>query len=224
MRVVGIDGCRGGWVGVVISQEATAAVCGPTVASIIEQAGRVDAAGVDIPIGLPVGGKARAADREAQRFLGSRRSTVFATPSRESLEAPTLADAIALSRARTGAGVTAQAYALRARILEVAAWLPGAGVDVREIHPEVSFAVLVGRPVATSKRTWNGAQERTAALAAAGIRLPDRLGPAGSVAGVDDVLDAAVAAWTARRIARGEAISFPSPPEDVDGRATAIWA
>jgi predicted RNase H-like nuclease len=219
VRVVGIDGCRGGWVGVVLSDEGTAAVSGPTVASIVEQVGPVDAAGVDIPIGLPVGG-ARAADRAAQEFLGRRRSTVFSTPIRECLEAPTLAAAIALSRARTGAGISAQAYALRARILEVAAWLPGAGVDLREVHPEVSFAVLSGgRPMAGSKRTWNGMQERLAALATAGIGLPDRLGRAGSVAGVDDVLDAAVVAWTARRIARGEAISFPSPPGDA-----AIWA
>jgi predicted RNase H-like nuclease len=155
----------------------------------------------------------------AQRFLGSRRSTVFSTPIREALEAPTLTEAIALSRARTGAGISAQAYALRSRILEVAAWLPGAGVALREVHPEVSFAVLAGKPLTSSKRTWNGAHERMAALATAGIRMPDPLGPAGSVAAVDDVLDAAVAAWTARRVARGEAISFPSPPEDAT-----IWA
>ena len=223
MRVVGIDGCRGGWVGVVLSDEGISAVSGPTVASILGEIGPVDVAGVDIPIGLPVG-RARAADLAAQKFLGRRRSTVFSTPILECLEAPTLADAIALSRARTGAGISAQAYALRARILEVAAWLPGAGVDVREVHPEVSFAVLAGKPLAGSKRTWNGAHERIGLLDSAGIRLPERLGPAGSVAGVDDVLDAAVAAWTARRVARGEAISFPSPPEDVDGWDTAIWA
>ena len=222
MRVVGIDGCRGGWVGVVLS-EHVAAVTGPTIASILAEVGPVEAVAIDIPIGLPVG-RPRVADVTAQRVLGARRSTVFATPIRESLEAPTLGEAIALSRARTGTGISAQAYALRSRILEVAAWLPGAGVDVREVHPEVSFAVLSGQPMASSKRTWNGIREREAALATAGIRLPDRLGRAGSLAGVDDVLDAAVAAWTARRVARAEAISFPSPPEDVDGWATAIWA
>ena len=203
--------------------DGVTAVAGPTVAAILGEVGPVDAVGIDIPIGLPLAG-ARAADLAAQRFLGSRRSSVFATPIRESLDASTLADAIAVSRARTGAGISAQAYALRARILEVDAWLPEAGVDVREVHPEVSFAVLAGKPMASSKRTWNGVRERVAALATAGIRLPDRLGPAGSVAGADDVVDAAVAAWTARRVAQGEAISFPSPPEDVGGWATAIWA
>jgi predicted RNase H-like nuclease len=38
------------------------------------------------------------------------------------------------------------------------------------------------------------------------------------------VLDAAAAAWTARRVAAGEAASIPDPPEIIDGRAVAIWA
>jgi predicted RNase H-like nuclease len=83
----------------------------------------------------------------------------------------------------------------------------------------VSFGVLAGNPLTSSKRTWNGIHQRMSVLAAAGIRLPDRLGPAGSLAGVDDVLDAAVAAWTARRVVRGQAISFPSPPAEAT-----IWA
>ncbi|MDQ4070090.1 MAG: DUF429 domain-containing protein [Actinomycetota bacterium] len=69
-----------------------------------------------------------------------------------------------------------------------------------------------------------GVHERLAALAAAGISLPGRLGASGSRAAVDDVVDAAVAAWSARRVALGEAVSFPSPPEDVGGRPTAVWA
>ena len=60
-------------------------------------------------------------------------------------------------------------------------------------------------------------------LTGAGIRLPDDLGDAGAVA-PDDVLDAAVAAWSALRIARSEAKTFPSEPEiDERGRAVAIW-
>jgi predicted RNase H-like nuclease len=57
-----------------------------------------------------------------------------------------------------------------------------------------------------------------------GIVVPVDLGPAGRVAGVDDVLDAAVAAWSAQRIARGEARCLPDPPErDAEGRSVAIW-
>jgi predicted RNase H-like nuclease len=223
VRVAGIDGCKGGWVGVVLARDDVVVVAGRTIASVVRDAGPVGVVGVDIPIGLPRGA-VRAADRAAQTFLGARRSTVFSTPIRDALEAPTLAEAIAVSRDRTGAGISAQAYALRARILEVAAWLDGAGLDVREVHPEVSFSVMVGRPMSSPKKSWNGTQERVAALEAAGIRLPADLGRAGATAGVDDILDAAAAAWSARRIARGDARCFPDPPEDVAGRAVAIWA
>ena len=221
MSVVGIDGCRGGWVGVVLSG-ATSAVTGPTVASILSAVGPVDVVAIDIPIGLPHG-RPRAADGAAKAFLGSRRATVFSTPVRAALEAGTLADAIAAARAETGAGISAQAYALRARVLEVDGWVRTAGVDVREAHPEVSFALMAGSPLASSKRTWNGLRQRLALLAAHGIELPEDLGEAGDIAGVDDVVDAAAAAWTARRVMTGDAVSFPPQPEDLDGWPAAIW-
>ncbi|WP_366925089.1 DUF429 domain-containing protein [Nocardioides sp. REDSEA-S30_B4] len=50
------------------------------------------------------------------------------------------------------------------------------------------------------------------------------LGPAGRSAGVDDVLDAAVACWSASRYAAGVALAYPDPPEDLgDGWPAAIW-
>jgi predicted RNase H-like nuclease len=56
------------------------------------------------------------------------------------------------------------------------------------------------------------------------ISLLDDLGPAGERAGIDDVLDAAAAAWTARRLANGQAWPMPDPPETFsDGLACAIW-
>jgi predicted RNase H-like nuclease len=60
-------------------------------------------------------------------------------------------------------------------------------------------------------------------LASNGIELPDDLQDAGA-AGVDDVLDAAAAAWSAARIAGGTARSFPPEPESgSDGHRAAIW-
>lgn len=45
------------------------------------------------------------------------------------------------------------------------------------------------------------------------------------MAGVDDVLDAAAALWTARRYADGTALSYPEAPEDSgEGPTAAIWA
>jgi predicted RNase H-like nuclease len=46
---------------------------------------------------------------------------------------------------------------------------------------------------------------------------------AAAPAPLDDVLDAAAAAWSAQRIADGVASTLPSPPEPVDGQRIAIW-
>lgn len=44
------------------------------------------------------------------------------------------------------------------------------------------------------------------------------------VSGPDDVLDAAAACWTARRVADGVARVYPDPPERFDGIEACIRA
>ena len=101
--------------------------------------------------------------------------------------------------------------------------MPPADTLVCEVHPELSFAEMAGEVLAERKTTWAGAMRRRALLAAHGLTLPDDLGSAGREAKVDDVLDAAAVAWTARRIAGGRARTFPDPPEILDGRTVAVW-
>jgi predicted RNase H-like nuclease len=180
-------------------------------------------AAIDMPIGLPDAGSRRA-DKLARAAVGPRRSSVFLTPVRAALESADHPTATAVNQKVTGAGVSAQAFALRRKLLEVDAWVRHARIKVVEVHPEVSFAALAGRPLPESKRTWTGVIGRRRLLADAGIVLEDDLGPAGSAAAVDDVLDAAIAAWTARRVARNEAQPLPDPPEVFsDGIPSAIW-
>ena len=46
----------------------------------------------------------------------------------------------------------------------------------------------------------------------------------GALVPPDDLLDAAAAAWTARRVLAGSARPLPDPPEvDSSGRPVAIW-
>lgn len=195
-----------------------------TVHELDPLAADAHALAIDIPIGLPTGGP-RQADVRARKFLGARGSSVFPTPVREAIEAETYASATREARARTGSGISRQAYALGRKILEVDRWLPSSSCPVYEVHPEVSFAVLLGRPARASKKTWAGMVERRQGLEAAGISLEGIGGVAGVRAAVDDMLDAAVAAWSARRLARGTARCFPDPPPvDVSGRSVAIWA
>ena len=226
-RVLGVDACRGGWVGVVLDGDAASAYLAPTIAALVRA---VDADGVaavvaiDIPIGLADAGPRRA-DLLARPLVGRRASAVFRTPVRRALEAVDHATAVRVNRELAGEGVSIQAYSLREKILDVDAWVRKRDRRVVEVHPEVSFAAMAGAPLPDGKNTWAGVERRRALLAGAGIILRGELGAAGRAARVDDVLDAAAAAWTARRVAAGTAGCVPDPPEVFsDGLPCAIWA
>ena len=127
-----------------------------------------------------------------------------------------------MSEQPTTHGEAAAATADRKKILDVDGWLPAAERRVVEVHPEVCFATMAGGVLPWSKKTWAGALERHDLLAARGVIVPRDLGPAG-MAGVDDVLDAAAALWTAARVQSGDAVCMPGEPELLGGIATAIW-
>jgi predicted RNase H-like nuclease len=223
-EAVGVDGCPGGWVAVVLSGGAVAGAAfaarfGDLLAAIPTGA----LVAVDIPIGLPERGWRRA-DAAARQVLRGQASSVFSTPPRPVVEAATYQEANRRCRELTGQGLSRQSFALAQKILDVDRSRAGLGARLYEVHPEVSFRALAATPLQAGKRTWTGHEQRRALLEQAGIVVPADLGAAGRMAGVDDVLDAAVAAWSAQRIAVGTARSLPDPPElDAEGRAVAIW-
>ena len=204
--VMGVDGYRGGWIAVETGANGeTTARTAPSLAGLLDTDARV--IGIDIQIGIP-DSAARAADTAARAFVGRRASSVFPTPIRAALEAASYAEAVAVARERTGKGISQQSYALRKRILEVDA-VAREDERVVEVHPEVSFCLLAGRPLAHSKHSGAGLAERRRLLSRAGLRIPR---PAGVPEA--DVLDAAVVAWSAARVAAGEARTFPEGHAD----------
>lgn len=217
--MVGIDGWRRGWVGVTLLEGRFAdAWIAEDAAGAILRSGDAAVIAVDIPIGLPVSGR-RACDLAAKRLLGRHASRVFLAPPRDVLNCEPYGAANDHSRERFGFGISRQSYALRGKILEVDGL---ADERLREVHPELAFMVMAGA-VLESKKTWAGVSARRAALVAAGIEIPGEIGPAGRVP-VDDVLDAAAAAWSAQRVARDEAQVVPELPDlDERGKPMAIW-
>jgi predicted RNase H-like nuclease len=208
VKVAGIDGTKGGWVAIVLDDGHFLA--DHVLSSVETDFSEVGAAAV-IAIDVPIGFGPRKADAAARAFLTGAASTVFTTPSQEILETPF----------GPGLGVSAQAHALGQRILHVT---KQARLDprIREVHPEVSFrAMNNGKLLRHRKKSAGGALERIEILRKHGITL-EQLDSASSVP-LDDVLDAAAAAWSAHRVSTGVAQSLPAPPEMIEGHPVAIW-
>jgi predicted RNase H-like nuclease len=208
VRVVGIDGTKGGWVAIELEDGRFS--CDHLLRPLettFEELAEARVVAIDVPIGFGP----READRAARRFLAGNASTVFSTPPRQTLESP-------FARGR---GVSAQSHSLGPRILHVTK-LAEADPRFHEVHPEVSFrAMNKGQLLRGNKKSAGGALDRLRLLEANGVDLSG-VSEATS-APLDDVLDAAAAAWTAHRIATGVARTLPEPPEVASGRQVAIW-
>ncbi|QZY29547.1 DUF429 domain-containing protein [Nocardioides coralli] len=222
--VLGVDGCRAGWVGALLVGSEVKVLVEPDITTLVATAGRTHppaVVGIDIPIGLPDDGP-RVADVAARRELPvGRKSSVFPTPVRAAVASASHPEANAAQRAATGKGLSVQGFHLCAKIAEVDRWVRlGPEVPVLEVHPEVSFAAM-GADTVPSKRTAAGRAVRLAALRGAGITPPARLDGPGH--GADDLLDACAVAWTARRHLTGASRSLPADPEVFsDGLPAAI--
>ena len=226
-RVTGVDACRGGWVAVTLAVSPAgslvtvtvrvAAALGTLLAPDLDRAGTT-IAGIDMPLGLLETGW-READREARGLLGPRRSSVFAIPPRAVWSEASYAAANRRCRELTGQGFSAQAWGLRAKLLEANGYREVCGHPLYEVHPELAFGAMAGAPLPASKHTGPGRDLRRRLLAQAGIELP----PGTPTALAGDVLDAAAVAWSARRIAAGQAVTVPAVPQrDNQGHEIAI--
>jgi predicted RNase H-like nuclease len=222
--VAGVDGCAGGWVAVTLAAPgagpAVAAVTvAVTVAATLDGLPLAAVTGIDMPLGLLADGW-RDADRLARRALGRRGVTVFAIPPRPVWQCPAYAEANRVCRELTGKGLAAQSWGLRRKIFEAdeyrrRALTAGTGVRLYEVHPELAFAALAGAPLPDSKHTKRGLAVRRGLLAQAGILLPPKAGGAAE----NDLLDAAAVAWSARRIAAGQAVVLANPAQQADDGA-----
>ena len=242
--VAGIDGCRGGWVAVLWDGNAASIHSSATLSDlcrILDDRARtslisegpdrgddsvIPVIGIDMPIGLPDRG-ARRADRLAQKALGARAASIFVTPTRNASSLATQQQVSARNKELDGPGVSIQAFNILPKVREVDDFIRSGLVTstVVEVHPEVSFQLLNGAPLEHSKRTTAGVHERQQLLAQAGLVVDPSREIRPRLVGIDDVLDAAVVAWSARRVDEGLAVSMPDPPEVFsDGLPAAIWS
>jgi predicted RNase H-like nuclease len=224
--VLGVDGCRGGWIAARWSQHPAgfSFTLHHAFADLLAQHSDALCIAVDLPIGLSQCFSARKCDREARRLLGSRGSSVFPAPDRRLLDFhDDYPQANAFSKRECHKGISKQAFHIFWKIAEVDACM-SADIQSRvfEVHPELSFQIAAERPLKYSKRKPEGYEERRQILSRHfdGLEFPIRskiraLVPGASAAEVqpDDILDAMIAAWTALRRLRGEQMTVPSLAE-----------
>lgn len=232
--IAGVDGCRAGWIVVLIEQQAKdlqeqhVQLCA-SFGDILNLLPKPVTIAIDIPIGLldtrQPGG--RECDRQARQLLGRRASCVFTPPPRPLLQATRYEQVRA-------SGISVQAFGISPKIREVDQLMtPELQAVVHEAHPELAFRSLTGASMQYSKKTRKGREARLHALKQAPGKLFPRIRSAFAKAlksfrraqvAPDDLLDAYVLAWTALRIARKQATRVPTyPPIDQKGLRMEIW-
>jgi predicted RNase H-like nuclease len=234
--VVGVDWARGCWVVATIDDTGAVEIgTEPTILNVWDQHESANPILVDIPIGLPETAP-RACDTAAREFLGARRSSVFPAPCRAAVGARNYEDA----REANGGTLGSQSWGLVPRIREVDVFLethPTAEAAFYESHPEVCYAQFARRSDVSlgSKRDEQGIEARLQLLTDIDEDVGKQLrtfvdnhrGGASEwhhriqSGRIDDVLDAAVLALTAR-VADGSFAVFPAE-KDANEPCTIVY-
>ena len=121
MRVVGVDGCKGGWVAVVYDVETGTLVpkFHPSFQEVLDDCRDAKVICVDIPIGLREGPPPRACDCEARKILKWKAPSVFTPPDPRLLSETVYEDALAKSREFTGKGIFLILFGMFPKLREV---------------------------------------------------------------------------------------------------------
>jgi predicted RNase H-like nuclease len=174
---------------------------------------------VDIPLGLQDAAArgGRECDQLARGFIGARASSVFSPPAVGALRASTHPEAVLLNRQSgpDAPGLSIQAFAIFPKLIDAdqaLAQSPWLRERTIEVHPEVCFRQMSGKPLLHAKKRAAGKDKRRELLQRGGMdgleAFEERARNAG--ARTDDALDACAAAWSAWRRAHGTAACFPS--------------
>lgn len=229
---VGVDGCPYGWFSVGFDLRGRYELkVFPAFSELLDYYAEAKLVLVDIPIGLMEGPGGRKCDDEARRLLGPRRSSVFPAPTRQavrqSAESPRdHGVANKIERRLAGKGMSIQAFGIAPKIHqvdEVMQNLDANASPVREVHPEICFWALNNRqPMEHSKKKREGEAERIRVLQRGEPRTQEIFDDTcrkflRRQAARDDILDALVAAVTAR-FGYGRLRTIPGcPPVDCKG-------
>ena len=219
---VGVDGCRAGWFAIGLETAGNWQVnIFPDVSSLWDHHRGASLILIDIPIGLKAEGRAeRRCDPIVRKLLGPRRSSVFPAPCREAIYARSYQEACNINQRLTGKRLSVENWNIIPKIREMDCLLSddvSARGRIREIHPELCFWGLAGRPMQHAKKRSEGLSERTQLLQSIYPQTADIIAYALSTyrrkdVARDDILDALAAAVTGL-MGEQNLVSIPLEPE-----------
>lgn len=236
MTVLGVDGCPKGWVGIENDDGDLSIEVKESFARLLGEVDDLERVFVDVPIGLPSSDR-RQCDIAARGLLGSRRNSVFFTPSRAAVDEylsrvdsgypvgpeDAYRDASEANREAIGDGLSRQAWNIVPKIAELDIYLRddlNRNGWVIESHPECCFFGLNhDQPLAYSKSSRIGLAQRRAILARVNDGTEEVYAEALSryyrkQVGRDDVLDAIALALAASQL--DEHVRLPMEDTPVD--------
>ncbi|MBD8892051.1 DUF429 domain-containing protein [Roseibium litorale] len=239
MSVVGVDGCRSGWIGVRLRGEAEfeAELLHYSAFSLLLEAVEDSTVlTVDMPIGLPeqIEAGGRLCEAAIRPLLAGRQSSVFSMPSRAAVYAEDYWEAcrIAQATSRPSRKVSKQGFMLFPKVREIdALMMPGLESKIYEVHSELAFWRLNGgRAMSLPKKVKSrasgpGLDQRRDLLMSHGFTAAFLDQPLPKGCGRDDLIDASANALIALRLSKGQAEPFPKDYQrDGKGLRMAIWA
>lgn len=228
-----MDGCRAGWIAVSLWDGDWQHCLIRDSSHLLKFCATVSRLFIDIPIGLADDCASRTCDRLLRQRLGTRySSSVFNPPIRAAVYASSYPEACSLNAARTSKKISKQSWNIVAKIRQIDELLvayPTLRQTLFESHPELLFFQLnQAKTLLHKKRTLAGQEERLALLASAqenATLLFEEMRRTYLKRDMtdDDILDALVLAFSARRSLTEGFTALPNPPErDSQGIPMAI--
>jgi predicted RNase H-like nuclease len=221
--VIGIDGCKAGWI---IAKTIENESISFQIIKNLNDLKRINVShiGIDIPLQLSHTGK-RFAEIEARSLLKNRACTIFTPPTLNALRAKNYMDACEVNFKECGKRISKQSWNLFPKIKEAQEFLENKSINklrIFEVHPELSFMAMNNMSlVQASKKTDIGREIR--------IKLIQKFFPKFSFESVrneykknqtldDDILDSVSVLWSTQRIVDNIANFVPKDPKRIDMR------
>jgi predicted RNase H-like nuclease len=169
---VGIDGCKGGYVAVNITEYGFNVEVFKSIKEICLKYSDSNCIMIDMPIGLPETENDIRPDGYARKILSSRASCVFNDPCRQAVYEEDYSKANKINKKVLGKGLSKQSFAISKKIRDLDEFLCTAlewKNKLIESHPEVCFTMLnfngvFSAPIYENKKTPEGMEKRLKVL------------------------------------------------------------